>query len=150
MADIDISAAVDSVGAAEDIGKYLEFGPGGISVVQAVGAIAEAVTIGAFNTQMWRGANSATVGALVADYELSQHYPKYSQRGFPLKGLILIPGSGGPDTFAIKDGGDDNPYLYKAAVSAATVLVYPGTLCLPYVDYSECSLSTGHMITFVW
>jgi hypothetical protein len=150
MADIDIAAVVETVGAAESIGKYMEFGPGGISVVDATGATAEAVTVGAFNTQMWRGANTATIGQLIADYQLITHYPKYRQTGFPLKGLILIPGSGGPDTFAIKDGSDSGPYLYKAPVSAATVLVYPGTLCLPYVDYSECTLSTGHLVTFVW
>jgi hypothetical protein len=147
MADVDVSGAVETVGVAESVGRMADFNP---SVYQAVGAIAEAVTIGAPNTQMWRGMNTATVGCLIADYELITHYSKYSQKGFPLKGIILIPGSGGPDTFVIKDGHDAGPYLYKAAVSVATVLVYPGTLCFPYIDYSECTLTTGHLVTFVW
>ena len=150
MADINIAGAIENVGAAEVIGKYMEFGPGGINVVDATGATAEAVTIGAFNTQMWRGANTATIGSLIADYQLITHYPKYRQTGFPLKGLILIPGSGAPDTFVIKDGSDAGPYLYKAALTAATVLVYPGTFCMPYVDYSECTFTAGYLITFVW
>ena len=146
MADVDVSV-VQTVTMAESVGRMQEIYA---SAVQAVGVIAEAVTIGAFNTQAWRGMNSITVGGLIADYELLTHYSKYSQKGFPLKGMILIPGSGGPDTFVIKDGHDAGPYLYKAAVSAATVLVYPGTLCFPYIDYSECTLTTGHLVTFVW
>jgi len=147
MADVDVSGVTESVAVAEVLARMLD-----VNAVasQAIGALAEVLTVGAPNTQMWRGANTATVGCLTVDYQLITHYPKFSQAGFPLKGIILIPGSGAPDTFVIKDVKDTGPYLYKAALSAATVLVYPGTLCFPYIDFSECTLTAGHLITFVW
>ena len=148
MADVDISAATDSVAVAEVLARMMDINAK--SVAQSAAAVAEALTVGAPNTQMWRGANTATVGCLTVDYQLITHYPKFSQAGFPLKGIILIPGSGAPDTFVIKDVKDTGPYLYKAALTAATVLVYPGTLCFPYIDFSECTLTAGHLITFVW
>jgi hypothetical protein len=148
MADVDISGVTDSVGAAEVVSRMMDLNAK--SIAASAAAVAEALTVGAYNTQMWRGAQTATVGGLVVDYQLILHYPKFAQTGFPLKGLILIPGSGAPDTFVIKDGSDAGPYLYKAALSAATVLVYPGTFCKPYIDFSECTLTTGHLITFVW
>jgi hypothetical protein len=93
---------------------------------------------------------SATMQLITADWSLVDQYPRYKDSGVLLKGIILIPGSGAPDTFVIMDGAADGPYLYKAALSVATVLVYPGTLCKPMIDFSECTLTTGHAITFVW
>ena len=146
MADLSVDLS-DAVAGAEVLGRMIDFN---VVATQALGAMAEALTVGAPNTQMWRGANTATVGCLTVDYQLITHYPKFSPAGFPLKGIILIPGSGAPDTFVIKDVKDTGPYLYKAALTAATVLVYPGTLCFPYIDFSECTLTAGHLITFVW
>jgi hypothetical protein len=147
MADLDITLT-DAVAGAEVIGRMMDVNAK--SVAQSAAAVAEAVTVGAPNTQLFRGTQTATVGGIVADYELIDSYPRFSPRGFKLKGLILIPGSGGPDTFSIKDGSDTGPYLYYAAVTAATVLVFPGTLCFPYIDASECTVTAGHLITFLW
>jgi hypothetical protein len=146
MADLDVNLS-DAVAGAEVLGRMMDVNA---VAVQALGAMQEAVTVGAPNTQLFRGTQAATVGGIVADYELIDSYPRFSTRGFKLKGLILIPGSGGPDTFSIKDGSDTGPYLYYAAVTAATVLVFPGTLCFPYIDASECTVTAGHLVTFLW
>jgi hypothetical protein len=148
MADVDISGATDSVAVAEVLARMMDINAR--SVAQSAAAVAEALTVGAPNTQLFRGTQAATVGGILTDYELISSYPRFNTRGFKLKGLILIPGSGGPDTFSIKDGSDTGPYLYYAAVTAATVLVFPGTLCFPYIDASECTVTAGHLVTFLW
>lgn len=166
MADIDISAiqpvgiteskttelsdiaasVIQAITLAESVDKMLAVL---ISAIQAVGAADVVSSAPVRYFQLYRAANAASIGFVDRDWKFTDNYVKY-MKGILLKGIILIPGSGGPDTFSIKDGSDTGPYLYKGAVSAATVLVYPGTFCKPYIDYSECTLSTGHLFTFLW
>lgn len=101
-------------------------------------------------TSVLRGDKSITVKTIDADWTFTTVLTKFANLGVPLKGMVLIPGSGGPDTFVVKDGSDTGAYLYKSAVSTTTVLVFPGSLCRPVIDFSECTLSVGHMITFLW
>lgn len=147
MADIDISTPVDTVAAAET-GTH-------IAICHTVApydgvTVAESVTTPVMALKLYRGTQSVTVSLITMDWVFTETFRQYRNNGVPLKGIILIPGSGGPDTFCIKDGGDTGAYLYLAAVSAATVIVYPGSFCKPYIDYSECTLSAGHLVTFVW
>ena len=147
MADINISTPVDTVAAAET-GTH-------IAVCHTVApydgvTVAESVTTPVMALKLYRGTQSITVSLITMDWALITAYKKFTQNGVPLKGLVLIPGSGGPDTFCVKDGADDGAYLYKGAVSVATTIIYPGNLCKPYIDFSECTLSTGHLITFIW
>ena len=93
---------------------------------------------------------SAMVTLVNADWLMSDRIKSMANRGIPLLGIILIPGSGAPDTFSIKDGSEDGPYLYYGAVSAATSFLLGGSYVNPFIDYSECSLSAGHSISFSW
>ena len=171
MADVDISAVVETVTVAEtvtiprfDVKPDINDGITVADVVSTAPAIstmsvnpsivdaitvAEAVTIG-FTLKLYRGTTAVTVENTSEDWSLVATYKQFMSRGVPLKGIILIPGSGGPDTFVIKDIDSSGAYLYSGAVSAATVLVYPGTFCRPMIDFSECTLSTGNKVTFVW
>ena len=147
MADVDIADAVEAVTLAENVGT-----PGILvaPVVVDAATITDVPTAPNRYFEFFRSPNAITVGLIDRDWYISDQYLKFRNAGMLLKGIILIPGSGGPDTFSIKDGSESGPYLYKAAVSAATVLVYPGTVCRPFIDYSECTLSAGHSVTFVW
>lgn len=120
-----------------------------VSVVQAV-TLTESVTTPTNTMKLYRGTQSISVSAVTEDWSFVTAYKSFAGVGIPLKGIILIPGSGAPDTFVIKDGSDSGAYLYKGALTAAAVLVYPGNNCKPYIDFSECTLTTGHVITFVW
>lgn len=110
--------------------------------------VAEAVTTPTFTLKLYRGVTSVTVSAITEDWDFIQTYRQFSASGIPLKGIILMPGT--TDTFSIKDGGESGAYLYYGALAAAAVLVYPGTHVKPFIDFSECTLNTGHKITFVW
>jgi len=148
MADVDISGAVETVSVAENVSAPHSTMSVNPSIVDAI-TVAEAVTL-SFTLKLYRGTNAVTVTALNQDWSFVETYRHFSSRGINLKGIILIPGSGGPDTFSIKDIDENGAYLYYGAVSAATVLVYPGSFFKPMIDYSECTLSTGHKVTFVW
>jgi hypothetical protein len=110
--------------------------------------LTESVTTPTFALKLYKGTNSVTVSLITMDWSLVETLRQYRSSGIPLKGIIFIPG--GTDTFSIKDLSDSGAYLYKGALAATTVLVYPGSYCKPYIDFSECSLNSGHMITFVW
>lgn len=147
MADIDISTTLDNVSVAET-GTH-------IAVCHTIApfdgvTVAESVTTPVMALKLYRGTQSVTVSLITMDWSFIVAYKKYAQTGIPLKGIVLIPGSGAPDTFCIKDTADDGSYLYKQAVSVATTVIYPGSLCKPFIDFSECTLSAGHLITFIW
>lgn len=148
MGDIDISGPVEAVTMAESIGKYINVSTGLITEAITVADVVSSVPVRYF--EFFRTSNALTVGYVDRDWDVTEQYGKFKINGMNLKGLILMPGASAPDTFSIKDGSDSGPYLYYGAVSAASVLVYPGTICRPYIDYSECTLSAGHKITFVW
>jgi len=146
MGDIDIAGAVDGVTMAEVVSRYM----GIATSVYDSSSIAEDVTAPVRYFEMFRDANICTIGYVDRDWVFTDNYARYKDKGVNLKGLILMPGSGAPDTFMIKHGADTGPIIYYGAVSVATVLVYPGTVCKPMIDYSLCTLSAGHKITFVW
>jgi hypothetical protein len=100
-------------------------------------------------TMMLRGVNTATVGFVDADWELIDYYPKFVDKGIPLKGIVLIPGSGGANIFVIRDG-EDGAYIYNQSITAISVVNYQGALVKPFIDFSECTLRAGHLVTFVW
>lgn len=170
MADVDVSGAVETATVADVVStapaiSTMSLDPSvndGVTLADAPVVawsmnpsvndgitVEEAVTIG-FTLKLYRGTNSVTVTVLNQDWKMVETYKQFSGKGIPLKGIILVPGSGGPDTFVIKDTADDGSYLYAGALSATTVIVYPGSFCKPMIDYSECTLTTGHKITFVW
>lgn len=167
MADIDIAGAVDSVAIsenisqlyelleasiydacslAESIGKFLTIEA--LSVVDTVTAT-ENVSTPVRNLELYRSSKAISIGMLLADWDMSGNVT-VPNIGVKLKGMVLKGGSGGSDVMVIKDGSGTGPYLYNATVATTVVLVYPGTLCKPYIDYSECTLTAGHMFTFLW
>ena len=147
MADLSISAVYDSSSVAEtgtNIATVNCIGPfDGVSV-------AESITTPTFALKLYRGTNSVTVSLITMDWSFIEVYRNFKLTGIPLKGIIFMPGSGAPDTFVIKDGDENGSYLYAGALSANTVVVYPGSMCRPFIDFSECTLTTGHKVTFVW
>ena len=150
MADVDISAAVETVTVAEALTTT-----GMISTMSVNPSIVDAITVAenvalSFTLKLYRGTNAVTITGVNQDWSLVGTYKQFASKGVPLKGLVLAPGSGGPDTFVIKDIDESGAYLYAGALSATAVIVYPGTFCRPMIDFSECTLSTGHKITFVW
>lgn len=149
MADVDVGTIIDSTSAAENVSVAVSTASLNPSVNDAT-SVAESVTTPTFALKLYRGTNSVTVSLITMDWSLVEAYRQFRNTGVPLKGIILIPGSGAPDTFVIMDGSDSGAYLYSAAVSATTVVVYPGSYCKPYIDFSACTLSAGHKITFVW
>jgi hypothetical protein len=168
MADVDVSGVEDAVAASEVLARHLSLELSAISdavaadvatgspkflvhfhisVAETLGALGEVVTMD-HGVRLVRGEYTAMIEEPASDWALLDKYPKY-RNGFPLKGIIFMPGSGGPDTFVIRDG-ENGPYLYNAAVAANTLVVYSGALCKPFIDYSECSLSSGNIINFIW
>ena len=149
MGDIDIAGPVEAVTMAESVNTpYILVSTGAIYDGATVSDVVSTVPVRYF--EFFRSDKAVTIGYVDRDWDITEQYPKFRTSPVNLKGIILIPGSGAPDTFSIKDGSDSGPYLYYGALSAASVLVYPGTQCRPYIDFSECSLSAGHKITFVW
>ena len=147
MADVNIAGAVEAVGVAENVSV-----PAFLLEVSKVEAITTADTLSepSFAMKLYRGMSSITLSLITMDWSLVETLRKFASSGVKLKGMIFVPGSGAPDTFSVKDGADDGAYIYLGAVSATTVVVYPDSFCRPYVDYSECTLTAGHSITFVW
>lgn len=167
MADVDISTPVETVAVseqiselfdfifasvyqgvtlAENIGKYMGLD---VSVVQTATAT-ESVTTPVMALKLYRGHSAVTVSLITKDWKFIDTYRKYSQSGIPLKGLVLIGGSGGSDVFVIKDENDSGAYLYKGTVATVTTVIFPGSSCKPLIDFSECTLTAGHMVTFLW
>jgi hypothetical protein len=152
MADVDIGTAqgaFDAVGVADVLPSVPAVST--MSVNPSVNSgisVADVVTTPTFTLKLFRGTNAVTVSLITLDWDFTVAYKQFANVGVPLKGIILMPG--GTDTFSIKDGGENGAYLYYAAISTATVLVYPGSLVKPFIDFSECSLNAGHKITFVW
>jgi hypothetical protein len=126
MADVNVGTIVDAVSVDEDVSTP------GLAMKTVMGYCSAMVTL--INT----------------DWLMSERIKSIRGRGVPLLGLILVPGSGAPDTFSIKDGGEDRPYLYYGAISAVTSFVLGGAYVNPFIDYSECTLSAGHSISFSW
>jgi len=148
MADVDVSTPVETAGVADVPTISVSTMSVNPSVYSGV-TVAEAVTPGlAMKTVM--GYCSAMASLLNADWLLSDRIKSIGSRGIPLLGIILIPGSGAPDTFSIKDGGENGPYLYKGAISAATSFILGGSFVNPFIDYSECTLTAGHSVSFSW
>lgn len=167
MADIDIADPVDAITITESVSKLYEelfasiydtaalvesisheMHRAALSVVDAV-SVAEDVATPVRNLELFRSAKAISIGMLLGDWNMSGNV-SVPNRGISLKGMVLKGGSGGSDVMVIKDGSDTGPYLYNATVATSVVLVYPGTLCKPYIDYSECTLTAGHMFTFLW
>jgi hypothetical protein len=124
MADLDIAGATDAVAAAD-------------------------ATTTTRITMMLRGVNTATVGYIDADWELIDYYPKFVDKGIPLKGIVFIPGAGGANVFVVRDG-ENGAYIYNQSITAISVVNYPETFVKPFIDFSECTLRAGHLVTFVW
>jgi hypothetical protein len=167
MADVDVSGVEDSVAASEVLARHLSIELAAISdavaadvatgspkfllgvhisVAETMGAMGEVVTIDD-RVKFVRGTNTAMVEEVDSDWALIDKYPKYIN-GFPLKGIVFMPGSG-DSTFVVRDG-ENGPYLYNGAVTASVLVIYPGALCKPFIDYSECTLSTGNTVNFIW
>jgi len=153
MADIDISEtdAVETVTVAEDI-----TGSPAISTMSVDPSVVDAVSLAdvpsfTHTLKLYRGMNAVTVTAINGDWALHETFRRFANPGMALKGMVFVPGSGAPDTFCIKDGSDVGAILWNGAVAApGTTVLYPGSMCKPFIDYSACSLSAGHSITFVW
>lgn len=154
MADIAIGTAGalnDAASVAEGLGSTgTHISVNNCPFIYDATTVAEVVSTPTFALKLYRGMNSVTVTLITVDWDFVALYRKFAGLGVALKGIILIPGSGAPDTFSIKDGDENGSYLYSGALTVPTVLVYPGSLCRPYIDYSECTLTAGHKVTFVW
>ena len=97
------------------------------------------------------GFKSISVLTIDADWALVDTVSKFSCSGVLLKGITLVPGAGGANVFAIKDADENGAYLYLSSLTATAVIVYPyGIVCRPFIDYSECTLRSGHIVTFMW
>jgi hypothetical protein len=136
----------DAAAVAENITRNLHFP---ISVVQAV-TVSESVTTPVMALKLSRGTSSMTVTLITQDWAFVTAQKQFAITGVPLKALVLIPGSGAADVFVIKDTSDAGAILYKGTVNAGTVVVYPGSYCKPYIDFSECTFTAGHSVTFIW
>lgn len=141
------ASVYDASAAAESIGRMMEI----YAVPDAQGVtVADVVSsVPVRNLEFFKGMKTASIGMLLTDWSIENNYT-IPNKGINLKGMVLKGGSGGSDVMVVKDGSDTGPYLYNATVATSVVLVYPGTLCKPYIDYSECTLTTGHMFTFLW
>lgn len=153
MAALDIGTAGalnDGVGVADVVSTAPAISTMSVnpSINDAI-SVADVVTTPVFTLKLYRGTNAVTVTAITEDWDFVVAYKQFANLGIKLKGLILMPGTG-TDVFVIKDG--NGAYLYNAshATTVCTVVVYPGTYVKPYIDFSECTLSTGHAITFLW
>ena len=145
MADMDIAAVVDAVSVAEDVNVEGFTLP--VIVYDGI-SIAEAVTMSKETTVIAGKSYSGIVLETVDnDWAWTDNYPGH-QQGRPLIALVVIPG--GTDVFSIKDGSDAGPYIYYKSISAAETILYGGIRLRPYIDFSECTLNTGHKISFLW
>lgn len=144
MADENI-VAVDEVVAGEVV--EIERGVWHVTVNDAV-TVAENVGTPTFNLTLFRGMNSVTVTQVNQDWHLIDTFRQYRQTGIPLKCLLLIPG--GTDTFVIRDNAADGAILYKGQITTTTLVTYPEIKCRPMIHYDDCTLNTGHSITFIW
>lgn len=149
MADVDVGTIYEDVGVADVVSSAPAISTMSVnpSIYDAI-SVDENIDTPVFTLKLYRGTYSVTVTAVTEDWALVETYRQFANMGVPLKGMILIPG--GTDTFAIKDGSDVGSYLYYAAISAAVVIAYPGSFVKPYIDFSECTLNSGHKITFMW
>jgi hypothetical protein len=150
MADVDVGTIADGVTVADvptaPAISTMSVNP---SIVDAITVADVVSTVPSFTIKLYRGTNAVTVASVDQDWYLVRTYKQFASGGVKLKGIILIPGVGA-STFSIKDIDEDGAYLYYGAVSAATVIVYPGSSFKPMIDFSECSLSAGNKVTFVW
>ena len=152
MVDIDCTATAEAITVADVVSTVPAISTMSVnpSIVDAVG-VTDVVTTPVFTLKLYRGTNSVTVSAITEDWEFVETYKQFRNLGIKLKGIILIPGSG-TNVFVIKDGGENGAFLYDAAhaTTVCTVVVYPGTYVKPYIDFSLCTLTAGHSITFLW
>ena len=152
MADVDVTATPEAI-TVTDVPTAPAISTMSVnpSIVDAVGVADVVSTAPAFTLKLYRGTNSVTVSAITEDWEFVETYKQFRNLGIKLKGIILVPGSG-TDVFVIKDGGESGALLYNAAhaTTVCTVVVYPGTYVKPFIDFSLCTLTAGHSITFLW
>ena len=152
MVDVDVTATAEAITVADvptaPAISTMSVNP---SIADAVGVADVVSTAPTFTLKLYRGTNSVTVSAITEDWDFAETYKQFRNLGIKLKGIILVPGSG-TDVFVIKDGGESGALLYNAAhaTTVCTVVVYPGTYVKPFIDFSLCTLSAGHSITFLW
>jgi len=84
--------------------------------------------------------NHIEITSLVADYDHGS-----VER---IASIIFIPGAT-DDVLVVKDGSDTGPtvmYVKCADTYDQRVKYFYGQALQPYIDFSECTLSTGHKI----
>ncbi len=89
--------------------------------------------------------NIVQLTAIDADWDAG-YYRKLSS-------IQFNPGSTGTDVLIVKDGTDAGATLMTAKCVAATdnlCKYFDGISAWVYIDYSACTLSTGHVVTIVF
>ena len=91
-----------------------------------------------------KSGNVQSISAIDVDWDQGQIYP--------LQSIQFVPGAAA-DVLVVKEGSASGPILayFKAAATAldGSVLVkyfLHGQNHRPYIDFSECTLSSGHMV----
>lgn len=87
--------------------------------------------------------NVVTVTAMDSDYDAGS----YRQ----LQSIQFNPGSDGSDVLIVRDGSATGSIIFKSTdTSNASIEYYDGLRLQPYIDYSECTLTTGHLVKIIY
>jgi len=92
-----------------------------------------------------RQQNFVHITAMDSDYDAGYYRP--------LSSIQFNPGSTGTDVLVVKNGTDAGPIIFKATADAAnneTCKYFDGIHTWVYIDYSLCTLSSGHNVTLVF
>lgn len=71
----------------------------------------------------------------------------------PLSSIQFNPGSAGTDVLVVKDGSASGAVLMNVKADAAnneSCKYFDLTPCHVYIDYSDCTLSSGHKVILIY
>lgn len=107
----------------------------------------------AFSVTENEEATTVMLTSVAADWTYtgnSMMYGKYG-KGVRMDWIAFCPGTDTGDVVAIKEGSDAGPVIFPANCVNAfdqRIIYYHGARLRPVLDYSDCSLSSGHKIIF--
>lgn len=87
--------------------------------------------------------NVVNITTMATDYDAGT----YRQ----LQSIQFNPGSDGSDVLIVRDGSATGAIIFKSTDAInASIEYYEGIDLQPYIDYSECTFSTGHLIKIIY
>ena len=89
------------------------------------------------------------ITSISADWDYASEVAAYPrEKEGPIIDLILFAPGAANDRLVIKNGDASGPVVFKATATTTDerVVYYHGKRMRPFIDYSECTLSTGHQV----